>query len=263
MGKIVKGLSIVVLTSFLISSSSGPKYPTVDNQAFQIGERLRYRISYGFIDAGEAVLETKETEVKGAGRKLYHVVGTGKTLGAFNAVFRVNDRYESYIDQQSIMPWFFYRRVDEGGYKIKQDYTFRQHSEKVDNGKGKSFKAPMGVQDMISCFYFARTLDFSHIKKGKVFVIPTFMDDELFELKIKYMGDEVIELRKGKFKCMRFVPVVQTGRYFKHEEDVSFWVTKDKNRIPIQIKAKIPVGSVKMHLVGYSGLKNELSSKIK
>jgi hypothetical protein len=89
------------------------------------------------------------------------------------------------------------------------------------------------------------------------------MDDELFELKIKYMGDEVIELRKGKFKCMRFVPVVQTGRYFKHEEDVSFWVTKDKNRIPIQIKAKIPVGSVKMHLVGYSGLKNELSSKIK
>jgi len=77
------------------------------------------------------------------------------------------------------------------------------------------------------------------------------------------MGDEVISLRIGKFKCMRFVPVVQTGRYFKHEEDVSFWVTKDENRIPIQVKAKIPVGSIKMHLVGYYGLKNKLTSKVK
>jgi hypothetical protein len=89
------------------------------------------------------------------------------------------------------------------------------------------------------------------------------MDDELFTLKIKYKGDAVIDLRKGSFKCMRFVPVVQTGRYFKHEDDVSFWITKDKNRIPLLIKAKIPVGSVKMHLVGWYGLRNELSSKIK
>lgn len=251
------------LTALLISSSNEPIYPAVNNEAFQIGERLRYRISYGFIDAGEAVLETKATEIKGANRKLFHVVGTGRTLGAFNAIFKVNDRYESYMDQQSIMPWFFHRRVDEGGYKIKQDYTFRQHSEKIDNGKGKVFKAPLGVQDMISCFYFARTLDFQKIKKGKVFVIPTFMDDELFELKIKYVNEEVIELRKGKYKCMRFVPVVQTGRYFKNEEDLSFWVTQDKNRIPIQIKAKIPVGSIKMHLVGYKGLKNEFASKVK
>jgi len=245
-----------------LSNSSGPKYPKVNNQSFQIGEKLRYRISFGFVDAGEAVLETKATEIKGANRSLYHVIGTGRTLGAFNAVFKVNDRYESYIDQQSIMPWFFHRRVDEGGYKIKQDYVFRQHSEKVDNGKGKNFTAPMGVQDMISCFYYARTLDFTNIKKGKIFVIPTFMDDELFDLKIKYMGDEVIDIRKGKFKCMRFVPVVQTGRYFKHEEDVSFWITKDQNRIPILIKAKIPVGNVKMQLVGYYGLRNKLSSKL-
>jgi len=261
--KLVAQLCFVfVIDLICISNSSGPKYPKVNNQSFQIGEKLRYRISFGFIDAGEAVLETKATEIKGANRNLYHVIGTGRTLGAFNAVFRVNDRYESYIDQQSIMPWYFHRRVDEGGYKIKQDYVFRQHSEKVDNGKGKNFTAPMGVQDMISCFYYARTLDFTNIKKGKIFVIPTFMDDELFDLKIKYMGDEVIDIRKGKFICMRFVPVVQTGRYFKHEEDVSFWITKDQNRIPILIKAKIPVGSVKMQLVGYYGLRNKLSSKL-
>jgi len=263
MKNFLKSVLVVGLATLLISSGSGPKYPSVQNNAFKIGEKLRYRISYGFIDAGEAVLETKYTDIKGANRKLYHVVGTGRTLGAFNSIFKVSDRYESYIDQESIMPWFFHRRVNEGGYKIIQDYTFRQHSSKVENGKGKQYTAPMGVQDMISCFYHARTLNFSNIKKGAIFVIPTFMDDELFDLKIKYMGDEVISLRIGKFKCMRFVPVVQTGRYFKHEEDVSFWVTKDENRIPIQVKAKIPVGSIKMHLVGYYGLKNKLTSKVK
>jgi hypothetical protein len=89
------------------------------------------------------------------------------------------------------------------------------------------------------------------------------MDDELYNLKIKYVGEEVIHIRKGKFNCFKFVPVVQTGRYFKSEEDVNFWVTNDENKIPILVKAKIPVGVVKMHLVEWSGLKNELKSKLK
>ena len=88
------------------------------------------------------------------------------------------------------------------------------------------------------------------------------MDNEIFLLKVKYVGDEEITIRKGKFKCHKFVPVIQTGRLFKNESDVNFWVTNDENRIPILVKAKIPVGSIKMHLVEWSGLKNKLTSKI-
>jgi hypothetical protein len=77
------------------------------------------------------------------------------------------------------------------------------------------------------------------------------------------VGDEVIHIRKGKFNCKKFVPVVQQGRYFESENDVNFWVTNDDNKIPVLVKAKIPVGVVKMHLVEWSGLKNELKSKVK
>jgi len=244
----------------LVSMREPSDLPKVENKAFQVGEKLRYRITYGFIDAGEAVLEIKSTTKKNAnGREMWHAVGIGRTLGGFNSVYKVEDRYESYLDKQGVFPWYFVRRVDEGGYKINQDYRFLHHKQKVENGKGKSFKVPMGVQDMISSFYYARTMDFDGIKKGKVFSFPCFMDDELFTLKIKYSGDEVIHIRKGKFRCMKFVPVVQTGRYFKSEEDVNFWVTKDENHIPILVKAKIPVGVVKMHLVEWSGLSNELA----
>lgn len=245
----------------LTTSSSTVSYPTVFNNSYKLGEKLRYRVTYGFMDAGEAVLEVKSTSKKGAGRPLHHVVGTGRTLGGFNAFYKVRDVYESYIDQKSIMPWYFKRDVNEGGYKINQYYTFKQNQNRVHNGE-KEFEVKMGVQDMISSFYKARTLNFKNMKKGKTFSFDCFMDDELYKLKIKYVGDEEIKIRKGKFKCHKFVPVVQTGRYFKSEEDVQFWVTADDNKIPVLVKAKIPVGTVKMHLVEWSGLKNELTSKI-
>lgn len=254
-------LLIGIIGVGLAMTSSGIKYPSVSNTAFQTGKILRYRVTYGFVDAGEAILEVKSTSRKGANRSLHHVVATGRTLGGFNAVYKVRDVYESYIDQKSIMPWLFIRDVNEGGYTINQEYTFSQDKNKVHNGE-KSFTTPMGVQDMISSFYKARTLDFSNLKKGQTFEFKCFMDDEIYNLKIKYVGDEEVKVRKGKFKTHKFVPVVQTGRYFKSEEDVQFWVTADANKIPLLVKAKIPVGTVKLHLVEWSGLKNELSSKI-
>jgi len=247
---------------FYIFVCLSPKdFPAPENEAFQVGEKLRYRITYGFMDAGEAILELKSTSKRGNGRELIHAVGIGRTLGGFNSFYKVEDRYETYIDKKGIFPWYFVRRVDEGGYKINQDYFFNHDKLKVDNGAGKTFRIPIGVQDMISSFYYARTLNMKGIKKGKIFEFPCFMDDELYKLKIKYVGDDEIKIRKGRFMCHKFVPVVQTGRYFQSEEDVNFWVTNDKNKIPILVRAKIPVGIVKMHLVEWSGLKNDLTSR--
>ncbi len=252
----------IVGFSLVLTSSTEMVLPTVVNKSFQVGEKLRYRVTYGLLDAGEATMEVRSTTRKAGNREIVHAVGTGRTLGGFNAFYRVHDVYESYLDKKGVFPWYFVRRVDEGGYKIKQDYTFKHDKSKVDNGEGKEYKIPIGIQDMISSFYYARTLNYKDMKKGKIFEFKCFMDDEIYNLKIKYVGDEVIHIRKGKFKCHKFVPVVQTGRYFKHEEDVNFWVTNDDNKIPIMVKAKIPVGVVKMHLVEWSGLKNELSSKL-
>lgn len=252
------GLFIVFIA---MTSSSLVKYPSVLNTAFEEGERLRYRVTFGFVDAGEAIIEVKSTKHKRDGRALYHVRGTGRTLGGFNSFYKVYDTYESYIDKKSMMPWIFKRHVNEGGYKIDQRYDFSQNQNKVYNGK-EDYTVSMGIQDMISSFYRARTLNFDGMKKGKIFSFKCFMDNEVFTLKIKYMGKEEVRIRKGKFECYRFVPVVQTGRYFEHEDDVQFWVTADKNRIPVLVKAKIPVGTVKMHLVEWNGLKNELSSKV-
>ncbi|MEO9257998.1 MAG: DUF3108 domain-containing protein [Crocinitomicaceae bacterium] len=240
--------------------SSEVALPTRQNESFQIGEKLRYRVTYGIMDAGEAVLELKSTTKTGdGGRPIIHAVATGKTIGTFSLFYKVDDRYETFLDSKGIFPWFFVRRVEEGKYKMSQDYSFQQTKKKVDNGKGKLFDVPIGVQDMISSFYYARTLDYENMKVGQVTEFKCFMDDEIFPLKMKYVGKEEIHIRKGKFRCMKFVPVVQSGRYFKSEDDVNFWITDDKNHIPVLVKAKIPVGIVRLHLVEWSGLKNSLA----
>lgn len=244
-----------------MSSSTNNFYPMAKSKSFTSGEKLVYRVSYGFVDAGEAVLTVRETVRKGAnGRPLYHVRGTGKTLGAFSWFYNVDDNYESYIDKAGAFPWHFIRNVDEGGYIINQVYQFHQDKQKVVT-KGKEFKVPLGINDMLSSFYYARTLDFKSMKPGDIAEFKVFMDEEIWPLKIRYVGKETVSIRKGTFKCLKFRPVVQEGRYFKNEEDVEFWVTDDANRIPVLIKAKIAVGSIKMHLVEWEGLVGSLAKR--
>jgi len=229
-------------------------FVSANNTSFKPGEKLTYRLSYGVLDAGEAVLTVNKSTKKVRGRELWKVRGTGRTISAFEWFYKVNDVYESYVDAQGMFPWMFVRRVNEGGYIINQDYTFYQHKKVVDNGEGKKFGVPSNVQDMISAFYYLRTLDYDNASVGDVFTVNVFLDDELYPAKIRYKGKQVVKTRKGKIKCHKFAPVVQEGRIFKTEKDLTVWITDDANKIPIVAKAKIKVGSLKMHLVNYEKL---------
>jgi len=229
-------------------------FVSANNTSFRPGEKLTYRLSYGVLDAGEAVLTVNKSTKKVRGRELWKVRGTGRTISAFEWFYKVNDVYESYVDAQGMFPWMFVRRVNEGGYIINQDYTFYQHKKVVDNGEGKKFGVPSNVQDMISAFYYLRTLDYDHASVGDVFTVNVFLDDELYPAKIRYKGKQIVKTRKGKIKCHKFAPVVQEGRIFKTEKDLTVWITDDANKIPIVAKAKIKVGSLKMHLVNYEKL---------
>lgn len=233
--------------------------PSVKHNSFKRGERLEFEVSYGWIDAGEAIIEITEEKKSIAGRDVMHVVGKGNSMGTFNWFFKVRDTYETYLDADGIFPWIFVRDIEEGGFKMKQYYTFDQFKRKVKTKKGKQFDVPVGVQDMISAFYYARTFDFSDAKPNQVYEMHIFIDNELWPLRIRYLKKERIKVDKGTYDCMVFVPVVQEGRIFKKEEDMMVWVTDDENKIPIQAKSKIRVGSVTMEIRDYSGLANPVS----
>ncbi len=229
---------------------------TRKNTAFKPGEVLTYRLHYGIIDAGVAILEVKPQLKTVAGRRLYHVVGNGYTKGSFDWFYKVRDRYETYIDSSALVPWMFMRRVDEGGFKFSQDYIFNRYTNKVDVGNNEVFPIKDDTQDMISAFYAARNIDFSNAKIGEVFTVESFVDKEDWPMKVKYVGKETIKSDIGKIRCLKFRPIVQKGRVFKKEEDLTVWISDDPNHIPIRAEAKILIGAVKVDI---TNIQNNLS----
>jgi hypothetical protein len=241
------------------STSDKPELRNVNNKAFKPGEKLEWVVHYGFVNAGIAKVELVDEGRTIFGRKVYRVIGTGETIGAFDWFYKVRDRYETFLDAEGVFPWLFVRRVDEGGYIINQDYKFIQHKKFVENQEGKTFETPDYVQDMISAVYFARTMDMTKAKPGETFSVTSFVDNELHDAKIRFVGYETINTKSGKFNCMVFNPVIQKGRIFKNESDMNVYITNDENKIPVLVEAKILVGSVKMELTKYEGLANPLA----
>jgi hypothetical protein len=249
-------LALIPLTA--VAQTEAPSYRKVTNTAFKRGEELVYRIHYGAVNAGMATMTVDNDNKLISGRSTLHVIGTGTTKGAFDWMFKVRDRYESYMDEEALMPWLFIRRVDEGGFKINQNQSYDHHLGKV-NSNGKSMTVPKYIQDMLSAFYYARTIDFSKAKKGDTYAVQTFVDDEVWDLKIKFLGKEIVNSDVGKINCLKFCPVVQKGRVFKKEEDLTLWISDDANHVPVRAQGEILIGSVKMDLIKTTNLMTSLN----
>jgi hypothetical protein len=243
------------------------------NDAFQRGELLTYKAYYDAILTGQVIAGSCTFAVSDENkiindRSTIHVEAIGKTKGAFNLFYRVLDHYESYIDEKAMVPWLFIRRVDEGGYLIQQDVTFNQNKnvayfKDVKNGRSSTVTTCTGIQDVLSAIYFCRTYDFSKFTGKEDFGVKFLLDDTVFSTKVIFLGRETINTSLGKIKCLKIKPQVLTGTVFKDPFPVILWVSDDKNKVPVLAQSEILVGTVKLELINYSGLKNPFTALVK
>jgi hypothetical protein len=231
------------------------------NTAFQDGEWFKFEMSYsGFFKAGNATLEVKESTYKG--KPVYHVVGKGWTTGPIKWFFKVKDRYESYFDKLTGLPYKSIRQIDEGGHTKDIEIEYDQSNRKaiVTNKKHKTeqtFATEKNVQDMVSAFYYLRNnYKTETIKEGDVVSLNMFFDEENFEFRLKFLGRETIKTNFGKVNTLIFRPYVMAGRVFKEQESLTLWVSADENKIPLKIKADLRVGSLQTNLEAFKGLKH-------
>jgi hypothetical protein len=239
---------VALQTPVLRKVEPGPNVP------FQVGEKLTYKVRYGWIEAGKAELEVRPSNMSFEGEPLLHMYGTGSSEGTFDWFYKVRDVYETHIDQKAFRPHKFVRKIHEGSFHMERELIFDQKEQVVHTDKKGEMKMPEDVQDMLSSFYFLRTIDMSRAKPGDIYLVNAFLDYKLYPFKVKYLGEETIKVKKGKYACYKFVPVVQKGRIFKDEEDLLVWVSADENKIPILAKANVLVGSIKMEIDSYRGL---------
>lgn len=252
----------IILLSLLILTTS---FDSRADDSYNVGEWFKFRIHYGFVNAGYATLEVKDATVNNT--KVFHVIGKGYTTGLSRFFFKVADTYESYIDKQTGNPYQFVRKIDEGGYTKDQEGFFNQSANKITvkdykRKTEKTFVIPKNTQDILSAFYYLRnypTID--KINPGEYIVIDMFFDDETTKFKLKFIGRQDITTKFGVVSSMVFRPLVQSGRVFKEQESLTVWVSDDENRLPIRIKAELAVGSLKADLDAFKGLKGSFKIK--
>jgi hypothetical protein len=183
--------------------------------------------------------------------------------------FKVEDRYESYFDKTTILPYKFIRNIDEGGYtkNIEIDFDQKNHKAYVNNKKHKKksvIDTRPNIQDMVSTYYYLRNnMDVDKLNIGDEVRVDMFFDGENYGFKLKYLGEETINTDFGKVESLKFRPYVMAGRVFKEEESLTLWVSKDKNKLPLRIKADLAVGSLRADLDAFKGLKHPFQIVVK
>jgi hypothetical protein len=233
------------------------KEVVLDEKSFKSGEKLTYIVKFGPIVGGSASLIVKHAYYNN--QLVFHARGEGKTVGLAEKLYSVKDVFESYFDLKTGLPYKSIRDVKEGNYRKHEEAIFDLREGTVySTRKDTLIKVPPNLLDMVSLLYYIRSLDLRTIKSGDVLHTLTFFDEELFPFDIRYKGKEEIKTDFGKIRCLRFDPVVEPGRMFDSEDDMTIWLSDDKNLIPIKVRFELLVGSLRIELADYSNLKYPL-----
>jgi Protein of unknown function (DUF3108) len=233
----------------------------ITNVAFGVGERLVFDVNYGFINAGEAVMQIAGYDTI-SGRKCYRVEFTVNSHPSFNWIYKVADRYLTFIDVEAIVPWKFEQHIREGSYRRDFVAEFDQVNHLARTTEGVH-PIPDYVHDIMSAFYYARTLNYSGMKVGEGPTLYNFYKDTSHVLKVKFLGRQELEVEAGTFRTIVVEPLVQEGGLFKSEGRIVIWLTDDERKIPVRVNTKVIIGSIDTELKSYSGLTGPLGARIK
>ena len=261
-------LSLFVLLALLAGAITyANQYPAdtcnAKNKSFTTGEKIVYKIAFKWgalwLSAGEASFTLEDAKYNN--KDVFHATGYGETYKSYDWFFKVRDKYESYIDKETLLPYKFVRDVNEGGYSFYQNVTFKQEENKATSLKG-TFKIPDCTQDVLSAVYYSRCIDWSKYKANDTVPLTLFLDDIVYNLHIRYLGKEKVKVKSGTYNCVKFKPLLIEGTIFKGGEQMTVYVTDDANKIPVLVTSPILIGEIRAEITSTSGLRNPLSSKV-
>ncbi len=277
--------SLVLLLSAAVSPGAGgieaPSSPSADsvaptsicrveNTAFQDGETVVYKVFYNWnfvwLAAGEVTFQVKDLDDQ------YHLSVVGRTYKAYEWFYKVDDRYDTYIDKKTLLPRVSIRDVNEGKYRLYDKIVFDHQRNKARSLRGKTKEAAelteydieSCMHDLLSIIYFARNIDYDELSAGTKVPVKIFIDQETWPLQVHYKGkEEEMRVRgMGKFRAIKFSPEVISGHYFRDGTEMNVWVSDDKNHVPLLIESPVSVGSVKVVLKEYKGLRYDLNAEL-
>ncbi|PHX91627.1 MAG: hypothetical protein CK532_07240 [Flavobacteriales bacterium] len=261
-------IGVIVFSGLALICSAFKNLPTliqgrkIENTSYGLGEVLRYRIHYGPINAGIVTMSVLPNTHTINGKTAYNLRVEGETLKSFDWAYKVRDKFESWVDQESQAPLRYAKTVRENTY-FNQDVAIYDHEKATLRNKQGELEIPRYTQDIASAIYYLRNLDYSSANIGKRFPIDIYLDNQVYNLNITFIGKETIKTDIGKVRCIKIKPKLVVDRVFKNTDGMTVWVSDDENHVPLRIKTEIQVGSLTVDLITYDNVKNPFNALIK
>lgn len=231
---------------------------------FSSGERFKLDIYYNWqfiwLNAGWVTFEIRDTTWNS--QPAYHLYSRGETNPGYDWFYRVRDTYESVVEPRTYLPHWFHCNTSEGSFWDREEVRF-SYADSLAVVATENAKRPFGIDtlkinptitDLISAIYICRSIDFEKIEVGRKMPVPVIVGNKIYNLHFRYLGNEPVATRTGdRYLCRKFAVMMVDGTIFSGGEDLTAWITADRNCAPILIEAKIAVGSVKAFLSEMKG----------
>lgn len=206
-------------------------------------EKLVYKIKWLGVTAGELISEVKGIEEL-RGRKAYRIEVTARTVGFCSTLYRIEDRYVSYLDVERLYSLRHEVHRREGGYKKDSATDFDQEAHKAyfqsaTDGSTKTVDIPEGVQDTVTASYMARFLP---LAEGKTFSFHVYNSEKVYELFLNIGAKRVMTVPgRGPKEMFHLVPFARLSGEKVREGSASGYITADEDRLPFLVVIKAPV----------------------
>ena len=264
-------IPLCLLTLFPLSSKA---QCGIENTAFQSGEFLSYDLYFNWkfvwVKVGSATMSTIQSNYKG--QKAFRSSLITRGNDQLDNVFVMRDTLLGYTGMD-LAPLYFRKGAREGDryYIDELWYTYpkgnchlKMHRIDADgevHWKDAEYKDC--IYDMMSIFLRARNFDTANLKVGENIPMPISDAKHLSHSWLKYTGKTTLKMKNGidKYRCLVFSFIERENG--ENHELIRFYISDDKNHMPVRLDMFLSFGSAKAYLTGYKGLRNPMESKVK
>jgi len=240
-------LALALLVAAVPVRAATTPDPALLASTYSHEETLTYEISWLGLTAGRLVIHlVPET----AATDRYAIRVTARTAGMLDVFYPVEDHFETVVEGGSRLPSRYKVDQHEGSRRKQKLTLYDQHGGVITYRRNDEpaivYTVAGPTYNEFSAFMIMRALPMT---VGNEVVVPTFADEKRHEVKVAVEKEETVASLIGKVACLRVRPHLNFKGLYTKMGDPLVWLSNDRERLPLLIKAKIAIGSLTARLV--------------
>ena len=208
---------------------------------FGVGERFEYEVKLGPFKAGRGSMEVVGIDTV-RGRAAWHTVFhvKGGLLG-----YKADNTMESWIDTTTLASLRFVQDFEQTGSDRRKRYEIYPDRQVYQDGEKEEQPSVADPLDDGSFIYFIRTVP---LEIGRTYSFDRYFRPDRNPVRIKVLRRETVKVAAGTYQTIVVQPIIKSKGIFSENSKAEIWFSEDANRIMVQMKADLPVGSLNLYL---------------